>query len=237
MPWTGATMNMCIFGAVALGPVIGGIQAGAKDWRPLFWIVAGIAGLALLFVLLTFEDQEPQDRDAPWDWVAQTLAGLGCAAAFFGASELTTHRLTSAVVLIPLVAGLVLIVALVAYEYLIERPLMPIRSIATTFPVAGIVVAVGSGLLGVGVGASVSPALFQAGFSLQSAQLPRVFALIELLRGVSAFMIGPILLHVAQTVGGNPASGTRTALWISFAIAAGGALVAVTLFVIGRARL
>ena len=321
MPWTGATMNMCIFGAVALGPVIGGVQAGAKDWRPLFWIVAGIAGLALLFVLLTFEDQEPQDRDAPWDWVAQTLAGLGCAAAFFGASELTTHRLTSAVVLIPLVAGLVLIVALVAYEYLIERPLMPIRSIATTFPVAGIVVAmcagaasvavvelvlnalqtkmspaylgtlfwpefgaavatavlfgllfrtrfvallafgglvmlssaaalltgatngsdmlvaVGSGLLGVGVGASVSPALFQAGFSLQSAQLPRVFALIELLRGVSAFMIGPILLHVAQTVGGNPASGTRTALWISFAIAAGGALVAVTLFVIGRARL
>src|SRR5436190_1281484 len=105
--------------AGGLGPVIGGVQAGAKDWRPLFWIVAGIAGLALLFVLLTFEDQEPQDRDAPWDWVAQTLAGLGCAAAFFGASELTTHRLTSAVVLIPLVAGLVLIVALVAYEYLI----------------------------------------------------------------------------------------------------------------------
>jgi hypothetical protein len=229
--------------------------------------------------------------------VAQTLAGLGCAAAFFGASELTTHRLASAVVLIPLLAGLVMIVALVAYEYLIERPLMPIRSIATTFPVAGIIVAmcagaasvavvdlvlnalqtkmspahlgtlfwpefgaaaatavlfgllfrtrfvpllafggllmlsaaaalltgatngsdmlvaVGSGLLGVGVGASVSPALFQAGFSLQSAQLPRVFALIELLRGVSAFMIGPILLHVAQTVGANPARGTKTALW------------------------
>jgi MFS family permease len=321
MPWTGATMNMCIFGAVALGPVIGGIQAGAKDWRPLFWIVAGIGALAVLFVLLTFEDQEPQDEDAPWDWVAQTLAGLGCAAAFFGASELQTHSFTSPIVLVPLIAGLAMIAALVTYEYRIENPLMPIRSLATTFPVAGIVVAicagaasvaavdlvltalqtkanpthlgmlfwpefgaavvtalvfgllfrtrfvpllafgglimlsaaaavltgatsgsdavvaVGAGLLGVGVGASVSPALFQAGFSLKSAQLPRVFALIELLRGVAAFMVGPILLHLAQTVGGNPVSGTKTAIWICFGIAAGGAVIAAALFLLGRARL
>jgi MFS family permease len=321
MPWTGATMNMCIFGAVALGPVIGGIQAGAKDWRPLFWIVAGIGALAVLFVLLTFEDQEPQDEDAPWDWVAQTLAGLGCAAAFFGASELQTHSFTSPIVLVPLIAGLAMIAALVTYEYRIENPLMPIRSLATTFPVAGIVVAicagaasvaavdlvltalqtkanpthlgmlfwpefgaavvtalvfgllfrtrfvpllafgglimlsaaaavltgatsgsdavvaVGAGVLGVGVGASVSPALFQAGFSLKSAQLPRVFALIELLRGVAAFMVGPILLHLAQTVGGNPVSGTKTAIWICFGIAAGGAVIAAALFLLGRARL
>jgi len=99
------------------------------------------------------------------------------------------------------------------------------------------VVAVGAGLLGIGVGASVSPALFQAGFSLKSAQLPRVFALIELLRGVAAFMVGPILLHVAQTVSKDPASGTRTAMWICFAIAAGGALIAAGLFLLGRARL
>jgi hypothetical protein len=99
------------------------------------------------------------------------------------------------------------------------------------------VVAVGAGLLGVGVGASVSPALFQAGFSLKSAQLPRVFALIELLRGVAAFMVGPILLHLAQTVGGNPVSGTKTALWICFGIAAAGAVIAAALFLLGRARL
>ena len=38
--WTAMIMNVCIFGAVALGPVIGGIQASAHAWRPLFWIVA-----------------------------------------------------------------------------------------------------------------------------------------------------------------------------------------------------
>ena len=39
MPWTGATMNMCVFGAVALGPVIGGIRRapehGSRCFGPL----------------------------------------------------------------------------------------------------------------------------------------------------------------------------------------------------------
>ena len=40
---TAVIMNMCIFGAVALGPFIGGLQAESNAWRPLFWIIAGIA--------------------------------------------------------------------------------------------------------------------------------------------------------------------------------------------------
>ena len=50
-------------------------------------------------------------------------------------------------------------------------------------------VAAGSAQIGLGVGASVSPALFLAGFSLRSAQIQRVFALIELLRGMIAFLV------------------------------------------------
>jgi MFS family permease len=321
MPWTGATMNLCIFGAVAAGPVVGGVQADASDWRPLFWIITGMGAMALLFALLTFEDQPPQDKTAPWDLVAQALAGLGCAAAFFGASELQAHRLLNPIVLVPLLAGLAAIAALVIYEYRIERPLMPVRSLATTFPVAGIVIAVcagaasvglvelvqtalqtkvspghlgalfwpelggavataalfgllfrtrlvallalsglavlaagaavlsgvstgpetlvlvGSGLIGVGVGASVSPALFMAGFSLKNEQLPRVFALIELLRGVAAFMAAPIILHLAQTAGSSPAHGTEIGIWVCFGIASAGATLAAGLFIVGRARL
>src|SRR3954469_13103830 len=46
---TAVTMNLAIFGAVALGPVVGGIFAGQESWRPLFWIVAGLGAAALLF--------------------------------------------------------------------------------------------------------------------------------------------------------------------------------------------
>ncbi len=59
--------------------------------------------------------------------VAAGLAGCGCAAAFFGASELTTHRLLGVITLVPLAVGAALIFALVAYEYLIRHPLMPVR--------------------------------------------------------------------------------------------------------------
>src|SRR6202789_2804601 len=52
---TAVIMNMCIFGAVALGPFIGGLQAQAHAWRPLFWIVAGISATAVILAVLTFE--------------------------------------------------------------------------------------------------------------------------------------------------------------------------------------
>ena len=51
---------------------------------------------------------------------------------------------------------------------------------------------VGSSLTGIGLGATVAPALFVAGFSLASANLQRVFAIVELLRAVAAFMLAPI---------------------------------------------
>jgi hypothetical protein len=100
-----------------------------------------------------------------------------------------------------------------------------------------VVVEAGSGLVGLGVGASVSPALFIAGFSLRSTQLQRVFALVELLRGVAAFMTAPIVLHIAMTAGGNPAGGIRTGAWVCFGIAAAGGLFATGLCILGRARL
>jgi hypothetical protein len=171
---------------------------------------------------------------------------------------------------VPLAVGFGLIVALVAYEYTIDRPLMPIRAATSAVPLAGLVIALaasaaafglmelgiealaksspahsviaflpeyvaaaavaglfgllfrtqftpllalgglvalivaaivlveilpssGSGfaaataLIGMGAAASVSPTLFMVGFSLPAQLLQRVFALVELLRGVTAF--------------------------------------------------
>src|SRR5438477_6796659 len=56
---TAVIMNLCIFGAVALGPTIGGIQANSGGWRPLFYVVAAISLAALVLSVLTFEDSPP----------------------------------------------------------------------------------------------------------------------------------------------------------------------------------
>ena len=318
---TAVIMNMCIFGAVALGPTIGGLQASADGWRPLFWIVAGISLTALALSLLTFEDAPPANRSAPWAPVAIALAASGSLAAFYGASQLLTHPFVSASTFVPLVGGLALIVLLIVNQYRSKRPLLTIKSVlVSTMPVAGIVVAllaaaasvsateltasllvhrygplhlgllylpefggavltavllgvvfdkrlihylplggmvflaagiavfrvqlpptqaltlIGSGLLGVGLGATVAPALFVAGFSLPSANLQRVFAIVELLRAVAAFMIAPVFAHFAVTVGGSPEAGTGIVLWIGLGLAVGGAAIAVLLYVLGGAR-
>jgi hypothetical protein len=318
---TAVIMNMCIFGAVALGPTIGGIQASADGWRPLFWIVAGISVTALALSLLTFEDAPPANRSAPWAPVAIALAASGSLAAFFGASQLLTQPFLSATTFVPLVGGLALIVLLVVNQYRSKRPLLTIKSmLVSTMPVAGIVVAlfaaaasvsateltasllvhrygplhlgllylpefagavltavllgavfnkrlihylplggmvflaagiavfriqlpptqgltlIGSGLIGIGLGATVAPALFVAGFSLPSANLQRVFAIVELLRAVAAFMIAPVFAHFAATVGGSPEAGTGIVLWIGLGLAVSGAAIAVALYALGGAR-
>jgi hypothetical protein len=66
----------------------------------------------------------------------------------------------------------------------------------------------GSGLTGIGLGATVAPALFVAGFSLPS----------------------------AATVGSSTDVGTQIALWIGFGLAVTGALVGVALYALGGAR-
>jgi MFS family permease len=318
---TAVIMNLCIFGAVALGPTVGGIQAQADAWRPLFFIVAGVSLAALLLTVLTFEDAPPANPTAPFNPLAIALAAGGSVAAFFGASQLLTHRFLDPVAFVPLITGLALIVVLIAYQFRAKRPLLTIRSMLTsTMPVAGIVVAlfaaaasvsataltatmlagrygalhvgllylpelggailtafalgavisrrqmhylplagmlflaagiavflvrvpssqattlIGSGLTGIGLGASVAPALFVAGFSLPSASLQRVFAIVELMRAVAAFMIAPVFAHLAATVGGDLRSGTEIALWIGFGLALGGGLIGVALYLLGGAR-
>jgi nucleotide-binding universal stress UspA family protein/MFS family permease len=314
-------MNIGIFGAVTLGPTIGGLQAQADAWRPLFWIIAAIAALALLLAVLTFEDTPPASPDAQRDLPAIPLAAVGCVAAFFGAAELLTHRFLGAETIAPLLGGLAAIAILIVYQFRTKHPLLAVRAMLTsTMPAAGIVLAlcaagasvsataltaaaltghyspihlgllylpeaggavitaillgvvinkralhyfpvvgmvflaagiavfrihvpssqaatlIGSGLSGIGLGATVVPALFVAGFSVRAPDLQRVFAIIELLRAVAAFMLVPVLAHFAATVGGSPDAGTGIALWIALGIALSGGLGFVALYALGGAR-
>jgi hypothetical protein len=95
---------------------------------------------------------------------------------------------------------------------------------------------VGSFLTGIGLGATVAPALFVAGFSLRATNLQRVFAIVELLRAVAAFMIAPIFAHFAVNASGGLDQGTGTALWIGLALALLGGIVPVVLYALGGAR-
>lgn len=58
-----------------------------------------------------------------------------------------------------------------------------------------------------------------------------------MLRGVTAFLVAPILLYLTAAIGTSLTAGIHSAVWICLAIAAGGALLAAVLFVLGGGRL
>jgi hypothetical protein len=91
-------------------------------------------------------------------------------------------------------------------------------------------------LAGIGLGGTVAPALFVAGFSLPSFSLQRVFAIVELLRAVAAFMIAPIFFHFAATVSNTLNHGTAIALWIGLGICLVGAALGVAIYALSGAR-
>src|SRR5579875_2226937 len=139
---TAVIMSMCIFGAVALGPLAGGLQASAHAWRPLFWIVTAISVAAFVLALLTFEDTPPFDRSAPRAPGTVALAAAGPVAAFWGAAELLTHRFLELRTCGLLAVGLGLIIVLIVHQYRTPRALLTIRTMLTsTIPVAGIALA------------------------------------------------------------------------------------------------
>ena len=315
---TAIVMNMGIFGAVAVGPVIGGAFVSLGNWRLLFWIASAVGALAILMIILTFSDQAPADRELEYDFESLGLASVGCVAAFFGASSLVNHPFVSAIVLIPIAIGISCIIGLIVHQTFVEDPLMPIRKLGHTVPIAaialamfagagsvglvgllsltvaahhvssavfwpefggavltaglfgalfftkwlpviafaGLLVLVGTGILltgttggnttlivigtagiGLGVGASVAPGLFVAGFTMPALQLQRIFALVEMLRGIAAFLTAPILVHVAETVGSSTADGITTATWITMALLGTGALIVLFLILTGGFRL
>jgi hypothetical protein len=96
---------------------------------------------------------------------------------------------------------------------------------------------VGVGLLGLGAGATVSPGLFLAGFSLPSTILGRIFALVELVRSVADFILSPVMLKIARETASGPAAidayGIHVALAITIALTLAGPAFALMLLLAG----
>jgi hypothetical protein len=226
----------------------------AETAIPLF------GGLLLILVLIVWETKSRNPLLPLGQFLESTIPvsgvviALSAAAASVSVADLTLSLVTAqhgaldaGLLFLPELVG-ALIAAFALGAVLETKYLQYLPMAGMAFLAAGIVVfliqvpsspgltLVGSGLTGLGLGGTVAPALFGAGFSLPAANLQRVFAMIELLRGVAAFMIAPIFVHLATTVGGSSAAGTRDALWIGLAIVAGGSALATFLYFAGGAR-
>ena len=141
VPVSAAIVNVGIFGASTLGPIVGGLTASGEGWR---WLLGGTAVLGAagwLVALVGYDVWEPADPDHPIDLPALVLVVLSTTAVFVGTSLVTGRPFGSWQVLLPLVGGLVILVALLVVESRQADSLVPVGALATQLPVTGILVA------------------------------------------------------------------------------------------------
>jgi MFS family permease len=137
MPVTAAIINIGFFGAVTVGPLLGGLTAYGHGWRAFYAGLAGIGFAILVLALLTLADQPPRDPDMPLD-----LAGIGLALPatvlpFWAVGELTGHGFNSPLFTAPMAIGIGCLVAMLLVEYHKEQPLSPVKQLWHTLPVVG----------------------------------------------------------------------------------------------------
>jgi hypothetical protein len=249
-------VSVAVVGCVAAFFGVGRLQATMRPGPAAIIPLAVGVALVLFLVVQQYRAENPlMPVKAVFTTVpaAGIFAALTASAASFGVMELLLGVLRTssspgrmALVFVPEILAAVAMAAVFAALFgsrytpvLAIGGLLMIAAAAAVFLTAisavGPAPAVVTGLAGIGVAASVSPGLFLAGLSLPSNVLPRVFALIELLRGVSAFLVAPLLVALA----GSPArpATTRLSVVICLVIAGVGFAGAIALFVSGRPRL
>ena len=157
-------------------------------------------------------------RAGAWTW-PQLAAALAAAALFY--------RLIQTRYLAPFVlGGFVLLTVGIGL-------LLQLGHVGTRGLVLG-----STALLGLGAGATVSPALWMAAFSVEAKLVGRVFALVELVRAEGDYIVAPIVRKISTTSAGHlgAAHGIRNGVAITALISIGSLLACVAVWLVGGAR-
>lgn len=137
LPVTAAAINIGFFGAVTLGPLLGGITAFGHAWRAFYGALAGVGCVTWLLALLTVPDAKPFNPRMRFDLAAVALGIPATVLPFWAVGELTGPGFASPFFIVPLTVGIACFVALLLIEYHLEEPLAPVKLMWHTLPLVG----------------------------------------------------------------------------------------------------
>lgn len=243
--------------------------AGELTGRPFhsYWFMVPAAVGFACFVTMLLTEYHQKNPLSPVKAMWHTIPLVGTIAAMIGGGAFITFLLlaeryefevlhksaiTTGLYFWPQVAGVV--VATGALMLLVRTRYLPLLVLFGMLTLIGggilllVLVPYGStavlltaaALLGLGAGATVSPGLWMAAFSLPSKMVGRTFALVELVRSEADFMMGPVVVAVARVMSGGSkttSGGVRDALWIALFITIATTGLMVLLYLIGHAKL
>ncbi len=144
LPATAAVVDLGLFGMVTLGPLAGGISAATGQWRTMFVILAGLTAAGIVLGVLGFAGGEETSRIG-FDWSAIPVALVSTVLPFLGIAWIAKGGFSSPGFLVPLGAGLLGLGTLLVRQFRKPGALMPLKLIAHTLPVTGILAAMAAG--------------------------------------------------------------------------------------------
>jgi len=118
--WTAWTTS-----AFLIGPLFGGLLVDLVSWRLVFWINVVPIAVVLVMMRALGRDEPNPDRE-PIDWVGAALGIVGLGGTVFALIEQGRFGWGSPVVWVPLVVGLVALVAFVLWERRSRHPMLPL---------------------------------------------------------------------------------------------------------------
>jgi EmrB/QacA subfamily drug resistance transporter len=111
--------------AIAIGPLVGGAIVSGISWHWIFWLNVPI-GLVLAPLALA-RLEESRGADSGLDLPGLGLASAGLLGIVWGLVRGNAHGWTSAGILGPIVAGVLLVAAFVAWELRTPSPMLPMH--------------------------------------------------------------------------------------------------------------
>jgi EmrB/QacA subfamily drug resistance transporter len=184
--------------APIFGPVLGGVILENLHWSWIFFVnvPVGVVAFALAWRMLP---QTDSGEAGSLDVLGLALLPAGAAAVVFGFSELGSGAtLGSAIVLAPLLGGLVLTVVFCVHALRIERPLLDIRLYANK-------VFAGASFTTFGLGAALFGAMILVPLYYQEVRGESVIntGLLNAPQGIGALIAMPIAGRLTDRFGGG----------------------------------
>jgi EmrB/QacA subfamily drug resistance transporter len=111
--------------AIALGPLVGGAIVNGVSWHWIFWLNVPI-GLVLAPLALA-RLEETRGTDSALDLPGLGLASIGLLGIVWGLVRGNEHGWTSLGIVAPILAGIVMLAAFVAWEMRTSTPMLPMH--------------------------------------------------------------------------------------------------------------